>query len=383
MKGFVLFVDDEDKILVSLERELEEWLAEKDLSFRSAGGVDAALDILVREHEDCHAVVSDLKMPHKKGSELLLEIGKKWSDIGTILLTGFSDMDEIKDCIKAGILSFMQKPWNRDMLKAELERVVSLTALKREHRAFYTRLERDFTWTRKLHHELLLNARLPGNRFKTDIGFRFARGTLDCGGDIVLSFEGASGALFLCFGSLSVTGVEGTYHGARIRDLLLGLKGSLSSGDGPDVLLGLLNDALVNEYAYLPENSLSMSVFRFSSPEVFSCAHAGGEHFALVAPNTLQVNTLPSPVLGLTSGILFPVKKYTFPCDAALVLFSRNLHHHVSTKTRFLAAMNTLSKADAFTSPKRAQEYLDEIIGSDEVDFDSTLFILNKIVSST
>ena len=69
------------------------------------------LEILDADHEDCQAVVSDLKMPQRKGSELLLEIARRWPTLGTILLTGFSDMDEIKDCIKAGIVSFLQKPW--------------------------------------------------------------------------------------------------------------------------------------------------------------------------------------------------------------------------------------------------------------------------------
>lgn len=311
MSSYILFVDDEEKILVSLERELEEWLEERGLQFRSAGSVDEALVILANDPDGCRAVVSDLKMPRRKGSELLLETSRTWPDIASILLTGFSDMDEIKDCIKAGIVSFMQKPWNRDILKAELERVTALTKLRRENREYTARLERDFEWTRKLHHAMLLGTEVAGERGLLDIASSPARGTLDCGGDLVVTFEAKDGSLYVCFGSLAVTGVEGTYYGARIREMLLLAGKELESNAGPAEYLGLINAALCGDFPDLTENSLSLSAFRFGrGDEFFSCTHAGGEHFALTDSGRLAVHALPSPVLGIKDN-LFILQKTT------------------------------------------------------------------------
>ncbi|HQL32603.1 MAG TPA: response regulator [Treponemataceae bacterium] len=375
MSSYILFVDDEEKILVSLERELEEWLEERGLQFRSAGSVDEALVILANDPDGCRAVVSDLKMPRRKGSELLLETSRAWPDIASILLTGFSDMDEIKDCIKAGIVSFMQKPWNRDILKAELERVTALTKLRRENREYTARLERDFEWTRKLHHAMLLGTEVAGERGLLDIASSPARGTLDCGGDLVVTFEAKDGSLYVCFGSLAVTGVEGTYYGARIREMLLLAGKELESNAGPAEYLGLINAALCGDFPDLTENSLSLSAFRFGrGDEFFSCAHAGGEHFALTDSGRLAVHALPSPVLGIKDNLFYPAKNYAFRDTTALILFSRPLKGS-ATEERLAAALEKFAAADA----KHAQEaataraILDSIAGELSLPFDSTI----------
>ncbi len=310
-------------------------------------------------------------MPQRKGSELLLEIARRWPTLGTILLTGFSDMDEIKDCIKAGIVSFLQKPWNRDILRAEIERVVSLTRLRREHDEYFRRLDHDFGWTRRLHHELLLNERLPGEWGRIDIGTAFAKGTLDCGGDMILSFLSPDGSMFLCFGSLSVTGVEGTYHGAKIREALLLLGRGLPSGAGPDVLLSSLNDVLCREFPDLPENSLSLSAFRFARGEdSFSCVHAGGEHFALVDSGRIAVHALPTPVLGVREGVTHSVKRYAFRSSTTLVLFSRLLYRTPSLEADLVASLEQYALSGETTG---SQDLLDGVIGEGILPFDSTI----------
>jgi FixJ family two-component response regulator len=376
MVDFILFVDDEEKILTSLERELDEWLEERSLSFRSAPSVDAALEILSKEHESCAAIVSDLKMPHKKGSDLLLSAASRWPLIATILLTGFSDMDEIKDCIRAGIVSFMQKPWNGDILKAELERVTSLTRLRKEHADYLRRLERDVVWTRRLHAELLMNERLPGGWGRLDIAARQAKGSLECGGDLVLSFLSGDGSLFLCFGSLAVTGVEGTYHGTKIRETLIVLGNALTRGEGPDALLSRLNHKACAELTDLPENSLSLSVFRFApGDEFFSCTHAGGEHFALVEAGRIAEYALPSPVLGLKDGVEFPVKRYAFRDATTLVLYSRRLRKHADTESRFF---RSLEDAAGDIEHRTAKDILASIVANEALPFDSTLALFRK-----
>lgn len=369
MSDFILFVDDEEKILLSLERELEEWIEERNLQFKSAEGVNAALEILETEADHCQAIVSDLKMPNRKGSELLLEVARKWPHIGTILLTGFSDMDEIKDCIRAGILSFLQKPWNREILRAELSRVTELTQLRKEHSDYFLRLQNDFEWTRKLHKELLLNNALPGNLGTLDIGTKPAAGSLDCGGDLILSLTAQDGSLYLCFGSLAVTGVKGTYLGVKIREAIFLLAKELPEGSEPDVFLTRINSYICRYLPELPENSLSLSIFRFTAhADYFSCSHSGGEHFAVADASRLAVYGLPSPSIGIQDDLSFVLKRYAFRQTSTLILFSRLL-----LKSPLTAEVCTATLTEFAEREERAQELTDRITEGRQLPFDSTI----------
>lgn len=324
MASFVLFVDDEAKILVSLERELDDWLSELGLVFRSAESVDAALAILGTDAGSCAALVSDLKMPQRKGSELLLECQKRYPWIGSVLLTGFSEMDEIKDCIRAGIVSFVQKPWNHALLQAEVGRAIELTRLRNEHDNYLKQLETDFVWTRKLHRYLLLNKELPAGSGALSIGWQAAKGTYGGGGDLFLVIPRGEKRLMFCFGTLEVQGVEGTLHGARVRDHLLGLASRMPPESGPSWLLEAMNNLLVERYPDLPTGSMSLGIYDMNlASKSMQLASAGGEHFGLISPGGVDLHTLPSPVLGLKAGIIYNSQYFAWETGTILALVSR------------------------------------------------------------
>jgi response regulator RpfG family c-di-GMP phosphodiesterase len=50
-----------------------------------------------------------------------------------ILLTGFSDIDALKDAVNRGqIYKYMQKPWNHDELKETINMAAQIYQLKKE-----------------------------------------------------------------------------------------------------------------------------------------------------------------------------------------------------------------------------------------------------------
>lgn len=101
----VLFVDDEKRVLRSLER----LMFYEPFSVRTAGSALEALQVLENEHVD--AVISDEKMPVKSGSEFLSEVREKYPDVCRIMLTGQAELSSAVRAINEGrIFRFLLKP---------------------------------------------------------------------------------------------------------------------------------------------------------------------------------------------------------------------------------------------------------------------------------
>lgn len=118
----VLFVDDEPRVTSALKaifrREYDVFIANS--------GADA-LALLSKQKVD--VLVSDQRMPHMLGNELLAAVSKQYPQTMRILLTGFMDMKAIVDSINEGeVYRFINKPWRND----EMREVVADAALASE-----------------------------------------------------------------------------------------------------------------------------------------------------------------------------------------------------------------------------------------------------------
>ncbi len=102
----ILFVDDEERILKSLERGL---LDEPYRGLFATSGKQA-LDIL--EREEVHVIVTDMRMPEMSGIELLRVVKEKYPNIVRLVLSGYTQVGTLLTAINEGeIFRFMTKPW--------------------------------------------------------------------------------------------------------------------------------------------------------------------------------------------------------------------------------------------------------------------------------
>ncbi len=102
----VLFVDDEEKILKSLERGL---LDEPYNGLFATRG-KRALEIL--EQEEVHVIVTDMRMPEMSGIDLLRIVKEKYPHIVRLVLSGYTQVGTLLTAINEGeIFKFMTKPW--------------------------------------------------------------------------------------------------------------------------------------------------------------------------------------------------------------------------------------------------------------------------------
>lgn len=126
-KEFILLVDDEENILRSLKREL----LDIPYGLLTASSAAAALELM--HTHTVSVIITDQRMPGASGTELLAIVREQYPDTVRILLTAFTDMQDIIDAInKSGIYKFIQKPWKCCELKNSIADAVDHYRLTRD-----------------------------------------------------------------------------------------------------------------------------------------------------------------------------------------------------------------------------------------------------------
>ena len=102
----VLFVDDDEMLLRSLDRAL------RDEQYNSlfANGGKEALEILKRN--EVHVMVTDMCMPDMLGFELLRIVKKEYPRITRMVLSGYTEAGNVLKAVNEGeVFRYIPKPW--------------------------------------------------------------------------------------------------------------------------------------------------------------------------------------------------------------------------------------------------------------------------------
>jgi DNA-binding NtrC family response regulator len=136
----ILVVDDEPEILFSLRA-----LLRREFEVYTAGSGAEALDVL--QQHPVHVVMTDQRMPHMTGVELLGRLQGEHPHAVRIVFTGYADIKAVIDAINQGqIFRYLTKPWDIEELLSvlrqacqEYDRVVGRQRLLAEVRDYLTR----------------------------------------------------------------------------------------------------------------------------------------------------------------------------------------------------------------------------------------------------
>ena len=105
-KANILFVDDEERVLRSLEM-----LFKNRFKVHTTIDGNEAVDICRRDR--IHVVVSDQRMPLITGVEVLRRVREVSPNTMRLLLTGYSDLEAIVNSVNEGeIFRYLSKPWS-------------------------------------------------------------------------------------------------------------------------------------------------------------------------------------------------------------------------------------------------------------------------------
>lgn len=112
-KPKILVVDDEPDNLDLLYRTFY-----REYKVLRATNGPAALELLANEG-DISVIISDQRMPMMSGTEFLSLTATQYPDIIRIILTGYTDVEDLVEAINAGkVFKYVTKPWEAEELKA-------------------------------------------------------------------------------------------------------------------------------------------------------------------------------------------------------------------------------------------------------------------------
>lgn len=119
MAATVLFVDDEDNVLKSIDR----LFFDDDMRILKAANAEEALNIFGKE--EIAVIVSDHCMPGMKGIELLSKVRELSPDTLKILMTAHADLGVAVNAINQGeVFRFIIKPWDNGNLVSTVREAV-------------------------------------------------------------------------------------------------------------------------------------------------------------------------------------------------------------------------------------------------------------------
>lgn len=311
IEKYILLVDDEQNILNALRRELEDWAEERGLGFLTALSARKGLEILAERPGAVPLVVSDLRMPEMKGSDFLLEAKRRFPDIVAILLTGFSEAEEIVKAVQAGIFSFMLKPWESAYLLAELTKAYDYAELRRKEAEYAKRVAEELRWAGEMQ-RALLKPNLPrsdGLEFRAS--YRPVAG-LYCGGDYYDVIFLGSDRYLLLIGDVAGHGVKAAFVTGILKAVIYSeyVRDRIGRDFSPGAFLSWLNERMGFEF----RNASDMLITFFAGVidrrnSLLIYANAGHNHPFLVRSGKATELPVSGSALGFAQTSNYPEQR--------------------------------------------------------------------------
>jgi sigma-B regulation protein RsbU (phosphoserine phosphatase) len=155
----ILIVDDDQGMIRAVERVLG-----RQYNVVTASTPTEALDLA--DSFDPDLAILDIRMPVMNGFELMRRLGDAHDDLDVIFMTGsVTDADaHLVRAIQEGAFYFIQKPFERAVLQALVERCLELRRLRQEKHQHMRKLERELEEARLFQVSLLppVEARVAG-----------------------------------------------------------------------------------------------------------------------------------------------------------------------------------------------------------------------------
>ena len=108
----ILVVDDEVDVETLIMQKFRRKIHKKEWEFTFRRNGEEALEVLRENHAVIDIVLSDINMPKMDGLTLLQKIGEEGFDLRTIVVSAYSDIDNIRTAMNNGAFDFITKPIN-------------------------------------------------------------------------------------------------------------------------------------------------------------------------------------------------------------------------------------------------------------------------------
>jgi response regulator RpfG family c-di-GMP phosphodiesterase len=124
----LLLVDDDENVVASLMRLLRR----DGYQILRANSGKEGLALLASN--TVGVIISDQRMPEMTGVEFLSQVKETYPDTVRIVLSGYTELNSVTDAINRGaIYKFLTKPWDDDLLRANVEEAFRRHEMKLEN----------------------------------------------------------------------------------------------------------------------------------------------------------------------------------------------------------------------------------------------------------
>lgn len=151
MERTLLLVDDEENITSALVRLLRR---DGYTILRATSG-KAGLELLAQH--TVGVIISDQRMPEMTGVEFLSRVKELYPDTVRIVLSGYTELNSVTDAINRGaIYKFLTKPWEDELLRANVEEAFRHHEMKMENARLSMELQQANDKLLEINHDLEL-----------------------------------------------------------------------------------------------------------------------------------------------------------------------------------------------------------------------------------
>jgi FixJ family two-component response regulator len=117
-KGKILVLDDEQVVLDSVSRVLEE----EDYQIKTCRKADEAIEAIKKEPYDI--LITDMKMPGMDGLQAMEALTEIDPDLSMIMLTGYATINSAVQAMKLGAVDYIKKPFTPEQLTELVQKVM-------------------------------------------------------------------------------------------------------------------------------------------------------------------------------------------------------------------------------------------------------------------
>lgn len=351
---YLLLVDDEQNILSALKRELSDWAYEHGLEILTAGLAKIALDILAEKGNSTVIVMSDLKMPQMKGSDFLQIVKDTYPDIVTILLTGFSETEEVIKAVRAGIFNYILKPWDSEYLLSEIDKAYTYGDLKRQNTQYLATMQDELKWAGEMQ-KALLKPSLPrsdGTEFRAS--YRPVP-TLYCGGDYYDVISLSTDKYLLLIGDVGGSGVRAAFITGILKSIIYSeyVRPSLVKDFSPGDFLSWLNSRM--NFELRQTSGIPISFFAGVldvKTKQFKYANAGHAHPFVLRNGVATELLISGKALGFSNSIMYVDQFVALQSNDVISLYTDGLIKYDDGKKQI-----DITPADIFANVQYSNEY--------------------------
>jgi DNA-binding NtrC family response regulator len=134
----ILIAEDDDLS----RKNIVELLSESGYEVKAVKDGQEAMEVFPYDTYDL--VITDMKMPHINGLQLLKFIKEMNSENIVVMITGYADVDNAVEAMKLGAFDYITKPLKKDLVKLFVERALAHAELKTENIILQANLDTNY-----------------------------------------------------------------------------------------------------------------------------------------------------------------------------------------------------------------------------------------------